>query len=69
MMMVFMYMFSLPVQVRGAESDEAREARLAQMRDHNAEVKHDNVVDIDDVHGHVLNGDVVYADPGMGGSV
>ena len=68
-MMVFMYMFSLPVQVRGAESDEAREARLAQMRDHNAEVKHDNVVDIDDVHGHVLNGDVVYADPGMGGSV
>ena len=67
--MVFMYMFSLPVQVRRAESDEAREARLAQMRDHNAEVKHDNVVDIDDVHGHVLNGDVVYADPGMGGSV
>ena len=66
MMMVVMLLF---IQVRGAESDEAREARLAQMRDHNAEVKHDNAVDIDDVHGHVLNGDVVFADPGMGGSV
>ena len=67
--MVFMYMFSLPVQMRRAESDEAREARQTQDRIHTAEVKHDNVVDIDDVHGHVLNGDVVYADPGMGGSV
>ena len=62
--MVFMYMFSLPVQMRRAESDEAREARQTQDRIHTAEVKHDNVVDIDDVHG-----DVVYADPGMGGSV
>ena len=67
--MVFMYMFSLPVQMRRAESDEAREARQTQDRIHTAEVKHDNVVDIDDVHGHVLNRDVVYADPGMGGSV
>ena len=54
MMMVFMYMFSLSVQVRGAESDEAREARLAQDR----EVKNSK-----------LDGDVVCADPGMGDSV
>ena len=54
MMMVFMYMFSLPVQVRGAESDEAREARLAQDR----EVKNSK-----------LDSDIVFADPGMGGFV
>ena len=46
--MVFMYMFSLPVQMRRAESDEAREARQTQDRIHTAEVKHDNVVDDDD---------------------
>ena len=49
-----MYMFSLPVQVRGAESDEAREARLAHMRDHNAEVRDD------DVDGHVIDDDGVH---------
>ena len=59
-----MVMLSLLIQAWAAQSEEEREGRLAQMRDHNAEVKHDNVVDIDDVHG-----DVVYADPGMGGSV
>ena len=57
-------MLSLLMQAWAAQSEEEREGRRAQMRDHNAEVKHDNVVDIDDVHG-----DVVYADPGMGGSV
>ena len=59
-----MVMLSMLIQAWAAQSEEEREGRLAQMRDHNAEVKHDNVVDIDDVHG-----DVVYADPGMGGSV
>ena len=54
MLMLFMYVFSMPVQVRGAESDEAREARLAQDR----EVKNSK-----------LDGDVVCADPGMGDSV
>ena len=61
---MFMVMLSMLIQAWAAQSEEEREGRLAQMRDHNAEVKHDNVVDIDDVHG-----DVVYADPGMGGSV
>ena len=55
--------------MREGLSDEARAAQLAQDR----EVKDDevdrHVVDADDVHEHVLNGDVVYADPGMGGSV
>ena len=59
-----MVMLSMLIQAWAAQSEEEREGRLAQMRDHNAEVKHENVVDIDDVHG-----DVVYADPGMGGSV
>ena len=49
-LMMFMDMLSFPVQVRGAESDEAREARQTQDRIHTAEVKHDNVVDVDDVH-------------------
>ena len=64
-----MVMLSLLMQAWAAQSEEEREGRRAQMRAHNAEVKHDNAVDIDDVHGHVLNRDVVYADPGMGGSV
>ena len=63
-----MEMLSLLIQAWAAQSEEEREGRRAQMREHNAEVKFDNV-DIDDVHGHVLNRDVVYADPGMGGSV
>ena len=63
-----MVMLSLLMQAWAAQSEEEREGRRAQMRAHNAEVKHDNV-DIVDVHGHVLNGDVVYADPDMGGSV
>ena len=61
-------MLSLLMQAWAAQSEEEREGRRAQMRAHNAEVKHDNV-DIVDVHGHVLNGDVVFADAGMGGSV
>ena len=36
--MVFMYMFSWPVQVREAESGEARQARQTQDRIHTAEV-------------------------------
>ena len=63
-----MVMLSLLIQAWAAQSEEEREGRRAQMREHNAEVKFDNV-DIDDVHGHVLNRDVVYADLGMGGSV
>ena len=51
MMMAVMLLF---IQVRGAESDEAREARLAQDR----EVKNSK-----------LDSDIVFADPGMGGSV
>ena len=55
MMMAVMLLF---IQVRGAESDKAREARLAQMRHHNAEVRDDDVdghvIDDDGVHGHVL---------------
>ena len=62
--MMFMVMLSMLIQAWAAQSEEEREGRLAQMRDHNAEVKHENVVDIDDVHG-----DIVYADPGMGSSV
>ena len=51
MMMAVMLLF---IQVRGAESEEAREARLAQER----EVKKSK-----------LDGDIVFADPGMGSSV
>ena len=51
MMMAVMLLF---IQVRGAESDEAREARLAHMRDHNAEVRDD------DVDGHVIDDDGVH---------
>ena len=69
MMLKTINMFSLPVQVRADESTEARQARQTQDRIHTAEVKHVNVVDAGDVHGHVLNDDVVHADPGMGSSV
>ena len=55
--------------MRGAESETAREARLAQDRIQTAKVKHVNVVDAGDVHGHVDDDDVVNADPGMGDSV
>ena len=51
MMMAVMLLF---IQVRGAESDEEREARLAHMRDHNAEVRDD------DVDGHVIDADGVH---------
>ena len=50
MMMAVMLLF---IQVRGAESDEAREARLAQDRIHTAEVRDD------DVDGHVIDADGV----------
>ena len=69
MMLKTINMFSLPVQVRADESTEAREARLAQDRIQTAKVKHVNVVDAGDVHGHVDDDDVVNADPGMGDSV
>ena len=42
-LMVFMYMFSLPVKVRGAESEEAREARQTKDRIHTAKVRDDDV--------------------------
>ena len=59
MMMAVMLLF---IQVRGAESDEAREARLAQMRHHNADVRDD------DVDGHVDDDDGRHAvvHPGEG---
>ena len=63
-----MVMLSLLMQAWAAQSEEEREGRRAQMREHNAEVKFDNV-GIDDVHGHVLNDEVIYDDPGVGGSV
>ena len=40
--------------MRGAEADEARQARLAHMKDHNAEVRDD------DVDGHVIDDDGVH---------
>ena len=55
MMMAAMLLF---IQLRGTESYETREARLAHMKDHNAEVRDDevdqHVVDADDVHGHAF---------------
>ena len=46
------------IQVRGAEADEAREARLAQDRIHTAEVRDDevdeHVIDGNGVHVYVL---------------
>ena len=51
MMMAVMLLF---IQVRGAESDEAREARLARDRIHTAEVRDD------DVDGHVIDDDGVH---------
>ena len=44
--LMMMYVMLLFIQARGAESDEAREARQTQDRIHTAEVKHDNVVDV-----------------------
>ena len=67
--MFSMIMLSMLIQAWAALSEEEREGRRAQMREHNAEVNHDNVADVDDIHRHVLFGDVIYADPGMGGSV
>ena len=60
--MMFMDMLSLPVQVRGAESDEVREARQTQDRIHTAEVRDD------DVDGHVNDDDGHHAvvHPGEG---
>ena len=59
MMMAIMLLF---IQVRGAESDETREARLAQDRIHTAEV-----ID-DDVDGHVNDNDGVHVHVLMAGS-
>ena len=46
------------IQLRGAEADEARQARLAHMKDHNAEVRDDevdeHVIDGNGVHVYVL---------------
>ena len=71
MMLKTIDMLSFLSQVRGAESETAREARLTQDRIQTAKVKHVNVVDAGDVHGHVDDDDVVnvHSDPGMGGSV
>ena len=54
MLMMMMAVMLLFIQVRGAESDEAREARLAQDRIHTAEVRDD------DVDGHVIDDDGVH---------
>ena len=55
MMIAFMLLF---LQVRGAETDEAKEARLAHVKDHNAVVRDDevdgHVIDADGVHVYVL---------------
>ena len=53
-----MVILSLLIQAWAAQSEEAREARLAHMKDHTAEVRDDDVyrhvVDADDVHGHAF---------------
>ena len=51
--LMMMYVMLLFIQARGAESDEAREARLVQVRIHTAEVRDD------DVDGHVIDADGV----------
>ena len=56
--LMMMYVMLLFIQARGAESDEAREARLAQDRIHTAEVRDDevdeHVIDGNGVHVYVL---------------
>ena len=52
--LMMMYVMLLFIQARGAESDEAREARLVQVRIHTAEVRDD------DVDGHVIDGNGVH---------